>query len=73
MKSEKSSQKINFARYSKMLIEFGQSIDHTRGAMQWITVGEDMWMCVCVCVCVNVNALFFCVVKHSLAYSFLPN
>ena len=41
-----------------MLIEFGQSIDHTRGAMQWITVGEDMW--ICVCVCVNVNALFFC-------------
>jgi len=41
MKSEKSSQKINFARYSKMLIEFGQSIDHTRGAMQWITLPPE--------------------------------
>jgi len=41
MKTEKGSMKINFKRYSKMLIEFGQSIDHTRGAMQWITLPPE--------------------------------
>lgn len=38
MKAEQSYIKSNFSRYNKMLIEFGQSVDHTRGAMQWITL-----------------------------------
>lgn len=41
MKAEKVSMKINSKRYSKMLIEFGQSIDHTRAAMQWITLPPE--------------------------------
>lgn len=38
LQAEKHHIKVTSRRHSKMLIEFGQSIDHTRSAMQWISL-----------------------------------